>query len=1462
MAALGFNSTIIGILILFLHVVFYSSCSTSDHAVALWVPTRSLIREPHPGGRPDRRLRQSPGTPLTPDVYHKYAEQSLTCEEDLLGAGSLETVCVLKQSVSFAADETFVVGNGTLEIQPNVSISCIKSGCSLTILLDGDLNMGENSTIRSSSLWIQAANVNIGDAASLDSSEFGGKPPSGASGTPSGIDGAGAGHGGRGAYCVKDHSKEQRDSWGGDMYGWSTLMQPWFYGSSGGTTSNTSDLGGKGGGRVNVTVMGILVINGSIEADGGSVGEEGGGGSGGSLFVRASRIKGNGQISAIGGSGRGGASGGRIAIDSMRLDGVTVRYHGGDSLTCLQNNGASGTRFDIFSATLYVSNSNKTTSTDTLLLEFPNHPLWSKVIVENNASVLVPLLWSRVQVRSMITLQSGGLLSFGLASFSSSVFELVAEEVLMSDSTIKVYGALKLTVKMLLMWNSTIKVDGNPDDFMLATSTVETSNLVILREGSVIESSANLGMHGQGLLKLSGPGDMLRAQRLFVSLFYTVHVAKGALMQAPLEEDSPIKEEISKIYCENNICPEEVLMPSEDCTLNVSSPFTMQICRVEDVHINGTVLGSAVHVQRVKTISIRGLFSSSSLGCEGGLGRGMIGSAGAAGGGGHGGRGGKGYYKGHSADGGAIYGNHKLPCEFGSGSGNASFGDSTTGGGIIVMGSSEHPISKIEIFGALSADGGSFNASQGHARGSGMGDPGGGSGGSLLLFLQTLVMGNESILSSAGGHGGPVGGGGGGGGRLHFHWSNIPTGIDFVPIAYVKGVYHTRGGHAGEDVIHPEGDKSEKGEDGTISGIDCPPGLYGIFCEECPVGTFKNETGWKPELCKPCPPENLPRRANYTYARGGVVETACPYQCISDKYHMPNCYTMVEDLIYTLGGPWLFTLLLSVVMVVLAMVLSVARMKLVGNDDFTGPAPTPHGGHIDHSFPFLESLNEVLETTRVEESQNHIHRMYFMGNNTFNEPWHLPHSPPEQIMDLVYEDAFNRFAEEINCLAAYQWWEGSVHSILSVLAYPVAWSWQQWRARKKFQRLREYVRSEYDHACLRSCRSRALYEGLKVAATPDLMLAYIDVFLGGDEKRPDLPPKLMQRLPMTIIFGGEGSYLAPYSLHSDNLLTSLVGQAVPSTMWYRMVAGLNAQLRTVRRGSLRSSLLPVMNWLSTHANPRLSTVGVRVDMAWYQATATGYYQLGLVMNPADDAPQSLQFPDELSPSSFSRRNYIPSDQDGRFNAPQQWQFSHGYSQLGFSRRRTSGAVIDPTNLRSLEEKRYLFFPISLLLRNARPVGHHASVGLVISLLLLVDLSLTLLMLLQFYSISLGAMLGILLVLPFASVLPSAAGLNALFSHGPRKSAALARIYALWNITSFVNLLTAFIYGYIHYVMKFGAAGSDLQGLNSEEESWWLFPALLVLEKSVQARMIDLHIANLEIQDRSLYSEDASRFWES
>lgn len=74
---------------------------------------------------------------------------------------------------------------------------------------------------------------------------------------------------------------------------------------------------------------------------------------------------------------------------------------------------------------------------------------------------------------------------------------------------------------------------------------------------------------------------------------------------------------------------------------------------------------------------------------------------------------------------------------------------------------------------------------------------------------------------------------------------------------------------------------------------------------------------------------------------------------------MPHCYTALEELIYTFGGPWLFGLLLIALLVLLALVLSVARMKFVGVDELPGPAPTQHGSQIDHSFPYLESLNEV-----------------------------------------------------------------------------------------------------------------------------------------------------------------------------------------------------------------------------------------------------------------------------------------------------------------------------------------------------------------------------------------------------------------------------------------------------------------------------------------------------------------------
>ncbi|KAM7257442.1 hypothetical protein ACFE04_013183 [Oxalis oulophora] len=1388
----------------------------------------------------------SPPPPPTPPY-----PPTLSCVDDLQGIGSLNSTCELTSSLNFSKD-IYIGGNGSLRIHSGVVLGCPISGCVITINLTDYFSLGENSTIIAGTVMINATNATFGDNSMVNVTGLAGEAPAQTSGRPSGVQGAGGGHGGRGASCVTDNKESPEDVWGGDAYSWLELDRPWSYGSKGGTTSKEEDYGGEGGGRIGLFIDGLIEFGGSLLANGADGGIKGGGGSGGSIHIKASRMTGSGKVSATGGDGFAGGGGGRISINVFsRHDDSQFLVHGGKSLGCPENAGAAGTYYDAVPRSLIICNHNMSTSTDTLLLEFPKQPLWTNVYVQNHAKASVPLFWSRVQVRGQIHLSCAAVLSFGLSHYSSSEFELMAEELLMSDSVIKIYGALRMSVKMHLMWNSKMLIDGGTD-VVVETSLLEASNLVVLRESSVIHSNANLGVHGQGYLNLSGPGDVIEAQRLVLSLFVGINLGQGSILRGPLVDGSD-NDTTPRLYCDRQDCPVELLHPPEDCNVNSSLSFTLQICRVEDLNAEGIITGSVVHFHLVRTVVVHstGEISASGLGCVGGVGKGKVLDSGVGGGGGHGGKGGYGFYDGNSVEGGIAYGNPNLPCELGSGSGDDSLAGSTAGGGIIVMGSLEHSLSSLSVHGLIRADGESFGdmKKQNGDTNSNIG-PGGGAGGTILLFVHSLTLGISSTVSTVGGHGSSSGGGGGGGGRVHFHWSKIPTGDEYFPLAIVNGSIDTRGGF-GSGQAHA-------GENGTLTGRACPKGLYGIYCEECPVGTYKNVSGSDKALCRICPSTELPHRAEYITVRGGVAHSPCPYQCISDRYHMPNCYTAFEELVYTFGGPWLFGIILLGLLILLGLVLSVARMKYVGGDEMPTVVPTRRGARMEHSFPFLESLNEVLETNRNEESQTHVHRMYFMGPNTFSEPWHLPHSPPEQVKEIVYEDAFNRFVDEINGLAAYQWWEGSIYSILAIIAYPLAWSWLQLCRKKKLQLLREYVRSEYDHSCLRSCRSRALYEGIKVAVTPDLMLAYVDFFLGGDEKRDDLPPRLHQRFPMSILFGGDGSYTAPFTLHSDNILTSLMSQAVPPTIWYRLIAGLNAQLRLVRRGHLKSGFGLIINWLETHANPTLSSYGVRIDLAWFQPTTSSRCQFGVVVYAIEkDGLVSIN-EDEDRPLESESQPCL----NGVYN-----RNAMDYSRINehpWTNKRMCGGILNAENLQTFKFKRVICYPFSFLVNNTKPIGHQDLVGLVISVLLLGDVSLVLLTLLQLYSISVVAFVLVLSILPLGILCPFPAGITALFSHGPRQAAGPARVYALWNIASLINVGVAFICGYINSKMHSTKKHPNFQSWNfsMDESEWWVLPSALVLCKVVQARLIDYHVANQEIQDPSVYSKDPDVFWQS
>lgn len=121
----------------------------------------------------------------------------------------------------------------------------------------------------------------------------------------------------------------------------------------------------------------------------------------------------------------------------------------------------------------------------------------------------------------------------------------------------KVFGAFRVAVKMLLMWNSKIEINGGGNT-IVTSSVLEVRNLIemrvwfsefhpclcfmnwnmylflnwraelvlcLLQHKSVISSNKNLGVYGQGLLKLTGHGDTIKAQRLSLSLFYNVTVS-------------------------------------------------------------------------------------------------------------------------------------------------------------------------------------------------------------------------------------------------------------------------------------------------------------------------------------------------------------------------------------------------------------------------------------------------------------------------------------------------------------------------------------------------------------------------------------------------------------------------------------------------------------------------------------------------------------------------------------------------------------------------------------------------------------------------------------------------------------------------------------------------------------------------------------------------------------------------
>lgn len=585
----------------------------------------------------------------------------------------------------------------------------IKNGAFLTFdnaklkrvpLTVGKLELNFGAILQASWLNIQASDVIIHSGAVLDLSGQGyeSEKGPGAGGRDQSV-GTGAGHGGYGGLNTGNL---------GTWYG--SAFNPNSTGSGGG--SSNAGAGGKGGGYLHLTVVRIVNLEGTITVDAtNGDATNSGGGSGGSIWISADDILGNGKLSSRGGNGNGvggGGSGGRIGIylqKRMSFEGV-LTAEGGNG----QEVGAAGT--------LYILDNKKL---------IPRKRLWIKNLKTANNKPQTVLYEADIIDYLFDELLLNGMSRFEIYNLQR-IFQTIRVTNFVSDGV----GEIAIREKQTMLAEV---LEAKESHLTLTTN-------IYVEKGANLVMASNLTVDGA---TLTLDGKLSNVRHLVVE--------SGSAVKFGITSQTTLMENNQFVF-QSDPGTQQFASVTLKSGSDFGAPLNLKLSVGKlDMKSGVTLRGKFIEIKSKTLVIGRGatLTTDNSVEAEGGDGGSGRVSGNGGSGGGHGSVGGSGY---SGLVGGNPYGTLYKPDQPGRPGGDGSAGNTAgKGGGVIRI-----DTDALDNDGFITANGG--HASSGSRAG-------GGSGGSVYITIESTLSGTGTV--SANGGLGDSAGGCGAGGRVSIH---------------------------------------------------------------------------------------------------------------------------------------------------------------------------------------------------------------------------------------------------------------------------------------------------------------------------------------------------------------------------------------------------------------------------------------------------------------------------------------------------------------------------------------------------------------------------------------------------------------------------------------------------------------------------------------------------------------------